>query len=43
MKAKKVRCPYCGKRVALTKSGMLYPHEDKSLHERCIRSGGRPQ
>jgi uncharacterized Zn finger protein (UPF0148 family) len=38
----RVRCPYCGKRVALTSTGKLHGHKDRLLQMRCIRSGGRP-
>jgi hypothetical protein len=41
--AKKVKCPYCGRRIALTKLGKLYSHYPyKGASVRCARSGGRP-
>jgi endogenous inhibitor of DNA gyrase (YacG/DUF329 family) len=39
---KKVKCPYCAKKVALTKTGKLWPHNDPATKNRCGRSGGRP-
>jgi ribosomal protein S27AE len=41
-KTKRATCPYCGKRVGLTKLGKLYPHKDPETRNRCGRSGGRP-
>jgi hypothetical protein len=41
-KPKRVTCPYCAKRVALTKTGKLHTHTDPETHRRCGRSGGRP-
>jgi hypothetical protein len=38
----KVRCPYCAKKVALTKTGKLYAHKDPATKKKCGRSGGRP-
>jgi endogenous inhibitor of DNA gyrase (YacG/DUF329 family) len=40
--SEKVKCPYCGRRVALTKTGRLWPHTDKETGNRCGRSGGYP-
>jgi endogenous inhibitor of DNA gyrase (YacG/DUF329 family) len=40
--ATKATCPYCAKRVALTKNGKLYPHLDPATKVRCARSSGRP-
>ncbi len=42
MKRRKVRCPYCSKRVALTSTGKLHTHNDPSTKTQCGRSGGRP-
>ena len=39
---KKARCPYCRKRVTLTKSGKLHAHNDPATGTRCARSGGSP-
>jgi hypothetical protein len=38
----KTRCPYCAKKVTLTKLGKLYTHNDPATKKRCSRSGGRP-
>jgi hypothetical protein len=40
--AKRVKCPYCAKKVALTKTGKLFTHLDPVTKFRCARSGGRP-
>jgi hypothetical protein len=41
LRQRRAKCPYCGKRITLTKSGMLYTHKTPS-GGRCARSGGRP-
>jgi ribosomal protein S27E len=42
MAIKRVTCPYCAKKVALTKGGKLYRHNDPATRRKCSRSGGRP-
>jgi hypothetical protein len=37
----RVKCPYCGRLIALTVHGRLYRHTTPS-GKKCIRSGGRP-
>lgn len=39
---RRVTCPYCAKRVALTSTGRLYKHTDPATGNVCGRSGGRP-
>ena len=34
---KRATCPYCGKRVALTKTGKLHAHNDPSSKKPCVR------
>jgi hypothetical protein len=36
-KPRRVTCPYCAKRVALTKTGKLHSHIDPTTHKRCVR------
>ena len=36
-KPRRVTCPYCGKRVALTRTGKLYAHLDRATKRRCVR------
>jgi hypothetical protein len=42
MSAKRATCPYCAKRVALTRTGKLWTHLDPETKRKCGRSGGRP-
>jgi hypothetical protein len=39
----KATCPYCGRRISLTKLGVLRTHKIRSNGPRCVRSGGRAQ
>jgi hypothetical protein len=34
---KRATCPYCAKRVALTKTGKLHAHNDPATKRRCVR------
>jgi DNA-directed RNA polymerase subunit RPC12/RpoP len=34
---RRVSCPYCAKRVALTPKGLLYKHNDPKTHKPCVR------
>lgn len=36
-KPKTAKCPYCSKRVSLTKYGKLYPHKDPVTKNPCVR------
>jgi uncharacterized OB-fold protein len=40
-KPKRIACPHCYKRVALTKTGKLHSHTDSTTGKRCPRSGKR--
>lgn len=34
-------CPYCAQRVAVTSTGKIWKHKDRSTGNVCGRSGGR--
>lgn len=36
-KARKAKCPYCGKRVSLTSRGLLHAHLDPETKNPCNR------